>query len=430
MLQNKSINDWMKEVRNNSFNHMKNIAEKLLNPSNFHLSREAKKRLVWLYILYYKQDGNISKTARKIGISRQWLSHLKSMFEFHNKDPRSLELKSKNPNHSLNRKRISKETEELILKIRKDSLNTWGKMKISKHLKNEYGIIVNHNTVNKYLHKHKKIDPKISLKNTKAFKERRQRELLEDVVLKVKFRPPSRIKDYAPGALTEKDMKYVLKMGTSGTSKKDFWYQHGIIDSFTRIKVTGLTEGMSSKEALEEYEKIKERLPFSIASMNTDNGGENEKDFSERLQKDEVFHFYSNSGTPTHNPRIERSFLTDDLEFYQKGGLCRDFEEQKKKIIERDDFYNWKRPHQALGYLTPMKFYHLWKENPKEAFRITNKWQEELRKQRVRQARSRKMKKEEQINALMNFIDAKLNKNKGLKKAKLQLINCQLCSVA
>ncbi len=98
--------------------------------------------------------------------------------------------------------------------------------------------------------------------------------------------------------------------------------------------------------------------------------------------------------------------------------------------MERDEFYNWKRPHQALGYLTPMKFYQLWKENPKEAFRITDKWQEELKKQRIRQAMSRKIKRKEQINALMNFIDAKLNKNKGLKQAKLQLINCQLCSMA
>jgi len=30
----------------------------------------------------------------------------------------------------------------------------------------------------------------------------------------------------------------------------------------------------------------------------------------------------------------------------------------------------------------------------------------------------------------MNFIDAKLNKNKCLNEVKLQLINCELCSVA
>ncbi len=64
---------------------MKKTAEKLLNPSNHHLSKEAKKRLTWMYILYYKQSGNISKTARKIGISRQWLSYLKSVQYFKQK---------------------------------------------------------------------------------------------------------------------------------------------------------------------------------------------------------------------------------------------------------------------------------------------------------------------------------------------------------
>ena len=77
-----------------------------------------------------------------------------------------------------------------------------------------------------------------------------------------------------------------------------------------------------------------------------------------------------------------------------------------------------------------MQFYQLWKENPEAAYRIVEKWQSYLRKQRIRQAQSRKIKRKEQIEALMNFIDAKLAGNKGLKQAKLQLINCQLCSVA
>ena len=77
-----------------------------------------------------------------------------------------------------------------------------------------------------------------------------------------------------------------------------------------------------------------------------------------------------------------------------------------------------------------MRFYQLWKENPETAYQIVEKWQDYLKKQRIRQAQSRKIKRKEQIKALMNFIDAKLNKNKGLNEAKFQLINCQLCSVA
>jgi hypothetical protein len=173
------------------------------------------------------------------------------------------------------------------------------------------------------------------------------------------------------------------------------------------------------------------KFPFKVACENTDNGNENNKDYREQLQKENVFHFYSNIGTPTDNPRVERSHLTDEIEFYQRGGLKKSFEEQKEAIKEWEYFYNWKRPHQALGYLTPIEFYNLWKENPDEAYKITKKYQLYLSKQRKRLSSARRIKKEEQIGILMKFIDAKLKENKTqINRSKLQLINCQLCSLA
>lgn len=427
MLNENTKHDLIKEVKNNLIKSMQIRAEKLLNPCNYHLSSEAKKRLRWLYILYYEKQENVTQAANKAGVSRQWLSGIKSIFERNNRDPRSLEPLSRAPHDTSKRKRISEDIEGRILKVR-DKYG-WGKEKISAYLRTEYGIRVHHNTVNKYLHFHKRIDPKLSLKNIKAFQNKKQRES-ERPIFKVKFRPPGKIKDYAPGALVEKDMKYVLKSGKNGILKDDFWYQHSAIDSFTRIRMTGLTLNPNGQEASEVYNEMEERFPFKVACMNTDNGSENEKEFSEKLQKENIFHFYSNAGTPTDNPRIERSFLSDDIEFYKRGGLCHNFQQQKKSLRERDDIWNWQRPHQALGYLSPMRFYQLWKENPEEVYRIVEKWQDYLKKQRIRQAQSRKIKRKEQIEALMKFIDAKLNKNKGLNEAKLQLINCQLCSVA
>jgi len=354
MLNKNMKYDLIKEVKNNLIKSMQTKAENLLNPFRYHLSSEAKTRLRWLYLLYEEKQGNVTQAANKAGLSRQWLSKIKSIFEFNNRDPRSLEPLSRVPYNTSNRNRISGGIEDRILKVR-DKYG-WGKEKISAFLKTEYGIKVHHNTVNKYLHLHQRINPKLSLKNIKAFKNKRQRES-ERPIFKVKFRPPSKIKDYAPGALVEKDMKYVLKMGKEGVSKEDFWYQHGAIDSFTRIRATGLTENPDSQESTQTYEEMEKRFPFKTACFNTDNGSENEKEFSEKLQKENIFHFYSNAGTPTDNPRIERSFLSDDLEFYKRGGLCRDFQEQKQALRERDDIWNWQRPHQALGYLAPMRFY-------------------------------------------------------------------------
>ena len=125
---------------------MTNLAEKKLNPKHYYLSTEAKKRLHWLYILYYEQGGNVTKAANKIGVSRQWLSPLKNLFEKKGKDPRKLEPESKAPHSTENRKRISKDTEDKILKVRKDSRNVWGKVKIAVVMKRDYQIKINPNT--------------------------------------------------------------------------------------------------------------------------------------------------------------------------------------------------------------------------------------------------------------------------------------------
>ena len=432
MLQNKSINDWLKLVKSNSINFMNTLAEKKLNPNNYYLSTEAKKRLRWMYILYYEEDCNVSKSARKIGLSRQWLSHLKQIFERHNKDPRSLEPESKAPNNTSNRIRITKTTEKLIIKIRDESLNCLGKKKIASVLKRDYGIKVDPNTVNKYLHKHKRINPKISLKNSKAFEDKKLRDS-EDILLKVKFRPPHKIKDYAPGALVEKDMKYVRKprQKYDGKHKENFWYQFTETDSFTRIRTLEISDQQDTNATIALHKKAVKRFPFNIACENTDNGFENNNNFSKELKKENIFHFYSNASTPTDNPRVERSHLTDDLEFYKKGNTFNDLQQQKEAVKKWEYKYNFERPHQALGYLTPMEFYALWKKNPEKAYAITAKWQEYLKKQRLRLAKARRIKKKEQIDTLMKFIDAKLkHNNQDIEDAKLQLINCKLCSIA
>jgi len=77
MLQNNKDSGLLELVKNNSNNTMQIIAENKLNTNNYYLSSEAKKRLRWMYLLYYDQKGNVSSAARKIGLSRQWLSHLK-----------------------------------------------------------------------------------------------------------------------------------------------------------------------------------------------------------------------------------------------------------------------------------------------------------------------------------------------------------------
>lgn len=394
----------------NATDIMQTQAEIKLNPWRYYLSPEAKKRLKWMYILKREGDGNVSLAANKLGISRTWLSQVHNHWKKNHEDPRSLEPESRAPHDTSHRQRIDKKVENKIIEIRK-KYQPWGKDKLAVILKRDYQLTAGASTVNRCLHKHNLIDPKLSEKNKLAW--RRKREKTE---MKFKTRPPSIIKDYQPGALLEKDMKLVLKMGIftnwhKQRAKENFWYQHTLIDSFTRLRAVGLAEDSTSRTAVAVQEQAAERLPFAIAAINNDNGGENAKDFSDYLEKEKVAQFFSRAGTPTDNPRVERSHLTDELEFYGQGNLYKNFNEQAKAISDWEHTYNFIRPHQALGYRTPREFYELWKSNPEEAYRIKNKYRAYLKKQSCRLAKSRQMKNKEQIEKLMQFIDQKLSKS-------------------
>ena len=400
------------QLINKSIDIMQTKAENKLNPLKHLLSDEAKKRLKWMYIIHFECDKNIAKSARKIGISRQWLSTIHSVWINANKNPLSLEPESKTPKNTKNRKRINKEIEDKIIKIKSEYLQgSWGKDKIKAHLDRKHKIKVGATTVNRYLHKNGLINVKISNRLKAYYKKKKEKE-------KFKIRPPKDIKDYKPGALVEKDVKFIVKMGQfinteKYKAKENFWYQHTVIDSFTRIKITELANDMESATATTAFKKCENKFPFQIACVNTDNGSENEKDFDNYLKEKNITHFYSRAGTPTDNPRVERSHLTDDIEFYNQGNICESLEKQIEKNKAWDDVYNNVRPHQALNYLTPMEFYKLYKKNPEEAYKIVKDWEEYLNKQRKRQMNSRKIKKREKIDKLIQQIDVILAKAKN-----------------
>lgn len=401
-LENVNI-DRFKELINKSVDIMQNKVESEFNPQKYHLSKEAKRRLKWMYIIQFECQNNISKTAKKIGVSRQWLSKIHSIWEKSGRDPRSLEPESRAPNNTDNRKKVNAKIKDKIIEARKKY--HLGKDKLMTILETEYDIFVGASTINRHLNKKGLINVKISNRIKMAHKNK--------VEQKQKYRPPKEIKDYKPGALVEKDMKFILKTGVfinyeKYKAKENFWNQHTVIDSFTRIRTLGLSKNGNSHAAVAVQEECVKRLPFAIACTNTDNGSENEKDFDEYLKQKNIIHFYSRSGTPTDNPRVERSHLTDEIEFYQQGNICKTFKEQKKRLANWEYYYNYIRPHQALGNLTPMAFYELWKINPKKAYEITEKWQKYLKKQNERLANSRKIKNKEKIAKMMKQIDLKL----------------------
>jgi len=275
MLKNSLKYAWLNDIKSNVIKPMESKIEQVLNPFKYTLSNQARKRLKWIYVLFYECNNNVTKAANKIGISREWLSKLKTVFEKNNKCALSLEPESKVPHDTSNRQRIPKYVEDKIIKVRNE-YPCWGEEKINKILDGDYKIKTCKSTVNRYLHKHNKIDPLISARNKQAWLEKKEREEQKQVELKVKYRPPREIKDWKPGALIEKDMKLVPRVNfEAGHSKKikdNFWFQHTFEDTFTRIRCLGLTKESYSKDTVKIYVYAKKKFPFKIASTNTDHG--------------------------------------------------------------------------------------------------------------------------------------------------------------
>ena len=105
-----------------------------------------------------------------------------------------------------------------------------------------------------------------------------------------------------------------------------------MIDSFTKIRSLELTKDYESKTMAKILKPMLKRLGVNVATINTDGGSENMGEVDKKLKELKIVHFQSRSGTPTDNPRVERSHKTDDQEFYSQGNMYRNFEKQRKAL--------------------------------------------------------------------------------------------------
>lgn len=71
-------------------------------------------------------------------------------------------------------------------------------------------------------------------------------------------------------------------------------------------------------------------------------------------------HYFNQPNYPQGNGRVERSFRTDEEEFYQVEELPAELSGLEAALLRWNQVYKTVRPHQALGYKTPKQFYQDW----------------------------------------------------------------------
>ena len=121
-----------------------------------------------------------------------------------------------------------------------------------------------------------------------------------------------------------------------------------------------MTSSLTSATGAAFLERVVAQFPFSLRAIQTDGGSEFLGAFKEAVQRLGLVHYVNRPHYPQGNGRIERSFRTDEEEFYQVYELPADWGGQQAALHTWNRRYETWRPHQALGYLTPEAFYQQW----------------------------------------------------------------------
>ncbi|OPZ23993.1 MAG: Integrase core domain protein [bacterium ADurb.BinA186] len=154
-----------------------------------------------------------------------------------------------------------------------------------------------------------------------------------------------------PGHRVQIDVKFLERI--EGTRRR--FYQFTAIDDCTRLRVLKIFDQNNQKTAIQFADYVLSRLPFRTEVIQTDNGAEFQEQFHWHILDKGINHIYIKPRTPRLNGKVERSHRVDGEEFYQmlRGVVIDDAKLFNEKLQEWENFYNYHRPHAALGGQTP-----------------------------------------------------------------------------
>lgn len=154
-----------------------------------------------------------------------------------------------------------------------------------------------------------------------------------------------------PGHRIQLDVKFLERI--KGARKR--YYQYTAIDDCTRLRVLKIYERANQRTSIQFVDYALSRLPFRAQVIQTDNGGEFQGQFHWHVLDKGIQHVYIKPRRPRLNGKVERSHRIDNDEFYRMldGIVIDDSALFDEKLREWENFYNYSRPHGALGGQTP-----------------------------------------------------------------------------
>ena len=306
------------------------------------ISKEAKLRLDW--IICYYEGANATTVARHYGIARK--TFYKWFREFDQDNLYSLyklEDKSTAPKQVRQREVTSIE-EQRIVELRKRYIR-YGKMKLAKIYETTYQEKISSWKVQKVIESYQLYyNPikaaRVAKKRVKAQKKRRITEL-----------NLNELKWY------QKKSGYIICLDTvviHWNSVKRYIFT--AIDKYGKVAYARMYKNKNTRSSEDFLYRLYFLLDGQVPRVGHDNGTEFEKYFKAACQKLQIEQHYSRVRTPKDNPNNERFNRTLQEEFIALGNFHSDPEIFNRKLTEWLIEYNFKRPHTALAYQTPIEF--------------------------------------------------------------------------
>lgn len=296
---------------------------------------------------YFKEVANARLTCRHFGIAPDTFYRWRRRYQ-----PTNLKSLEDDPRRR-RPKRLRTPTTSVIVVERVLSLREayprWGKEKIAILLRRE-GIHASVSTVGRTIARLKargllKESPRNYISTKKRFVRRSWA-----------LRRPEAFQAHEPGDLVQIDTLDVRPV--PDVVRKQFTAR----DTVSKWDVVTVYGSATAKRAEAFLGELLERAPFRVKAIQIDGGSEFKGEFEEACRLLTIPLYVLPPRRPDLNGCVERGQRTYTEEFYEVTEFSWDIPTLNGELHAWEKIYNTIRPHQALGYLTPLEYITRWKE--------------------------------------------------------------------
>jgi putative transposase len=289
-------------------------------------------------ITIYKRTKDVYLVCKTYGISRatfyRWLRR------FNPRDLNSLKNRSRRPRRA-RRPKWSLELIDLVKELRRQ-YPRWGKEKLTILIQTQ-GVKTSASTVGRIIGYLKKTGDLVEMKT-------RGKSAKRKVKRPYAIRKPRDWEVSKPGDLVQIDTLDIRPI--PGLILKQFTAR----DLISKWDVIEARSRATSHTAKEFLDTLYRKMPFKVRSIQVDGGSEFYSEFERECMSRGIKLFVLPPKSPKLNGCVERAQRTHREEFYELCDISWTVPELNKELIQWEYTYNCVRPHQALGYKTPLQF--------------------------------------------------------------------------